>query len=147
MRKFIRHPSDIPIDFKISDVEQPKPRRVRDVSLGGLCFNSDQPVPKGTAIHIRIPLLLQTAVPEEGVEQDIPFKADGVVAWCKPEANGYAVGVEFADPTTQFGLRMVEQVCHIEHYRSDVLHGEGRVLSSEEAAREWVERYAAAFPS
>ena len=75
-----------------------------------------------------------------------PFDADGVVAWCRPEANGYSVGVQFADASTQFGLRMVEQVCHIEHYRADVLREEGRVLTREQAAREWIELYAAEFP-
>jgi hypothetical protein len=147
MRKFIRHPSDIPIDFQIINVEQPEPRLVKDVSQGGLCFNSDKPLPLGTAIHIRIPaVILPQSAPEES-SLESPFDADGIVAWCNPEERGYAVGVEFTDPSTQFGMRMVQQVCHIQRYRFDVLQGEGRALTTEEAAREWVERFASAFPS
>lgn len=147
MRKYIRHPSDIPIDFCISDTESPVPHIVKDVSVGGLCFSSRKPVPKGTRIHIHIPLVLQALSPkDEGGGTSDHFDADGIVAWCRREADGYAVGVQFADASTRFGLRMVEQICHIEHYRFDVLQGEGRALTSEEAAREWVERYAAEFP-
>ena len=146
MRKYIRHPSGIPINFRVSDTAEPSSHHIKDVSVGGLCFSSDTPVARGTHIHIHIPLLMQkndSAAAESSVEQ---FNADGVVAWCRPEDGGFAVGVQFADASTQFGIRMVEQVCHIEHYRYDVLQGEGRNLSSEEAAREWVERYAAEFP-
>lgn len=145
MRKYIRHPSDMPIDFCVSDAATPVPHRVKDVSVGGLCFSSERPVRKGTAIHIRIPVLLQArAQGEEATSSQ--FDADGIVAWCRREAKGYAVGVQFADPTAQFGVRMVEQICHIEHYRADVLQVEGRDLSSEDAAREWVAKYAADFP-
>ena len=41
---------------------------------------------------------------------------------------------------------MVEQICHIEHYRRTVHESQGRSLSSHEAAPEWIERYAEAFP-
>ena len=142
MRRYIRHPSEIPINFQVSESEPPKAHRMRDVSQGGLCFTADRPVQPGTQIHIHIPVLLEqteTAEPQ-------PFEADGVVAWCRREGQAYAVGVQFDDQSTQFGVRMVEQICHIEHCRYDVLQEQGRVISSEEAAREWVERYAAEFP-
>ena len=41
---------------------------------------------------------------------------------------------------------MVEQICHIEQYRREVLKKEGRRLSSEEAASEWIVKYASDFP-
>lgn len=146
MRKYIRHPSDIPINFCINDTEPPVPHVVKDVSVGGLCFSSNKPLPKGTRIHIHIPLVLQALKSSGEDNTSSHFDADGIVAWCRRERDSYAVGVQFADASTQFGLRMVEQVCHIEHYRFDVLQAEGRVLTSEEAAQEWVERYAAEFP-
>jgi hypothetical protein len=39
----------------------------------------------------------------------------------------------------------VEQICHIEHYRTTVRANQGRALSSHEAAIEWIEQYAEAF--
>ena len=41
---------------------------------------------------------------------------------------------------------MVEQVCPIEQYRHEMLKNEGRTLSSEEAALEWIQKYAPQFP-
>jgi hypothetical protein len=41
---------------------------------------------------------------------------------------------------------MVEQICHIEDYRQSVCRVEGRQLSAEEAAVEWIAQYAAQFP-
>ena len=42
---------------------------------------------------------------------------------------------------------MIEQVCHIEHYRKEVMLREGRELSAQEAAREWISKYAGDFPA
>ncbi len=42
---------------------------------------------------------------------------------------------------------MVEQVCYIEDYRRFVLMHEGRELSQEDAASEWIAKYAAQFPA
>ena len=42
---------------------------------------------------------------------------------------------------------MIEQICHIEHYRAEVEGKEGRELSSQEAAKEWISSYAGDFPA
>jgi hypothetical protein len=148
MRRYIRHPSNIPISFQIDDQIQPIVHRMRDVSLGGLCITADRPLQRGMKIHINIPITADSygAENREDTSESKPFEADGIVAWCRPEGPAYTVGVQFADQSIHFGLRMVEQICHIEHYRNDVLNAQGRTLSAEEAAKEWVEKYAAEFP-
>jgi len=133
VRRFIRHPSDFPIAYS-QGVQQEKQQPLRDVSCGGLCFTSECSMQQGEVIHISIPV------------EPPGFEADCVVAWCKKEEDHFAVGVEFAGDSTSFTLRMVEQVCHIEHYRSEVARCEGRELTSEEAAQEWIEKYAKDFP-
>ena len=57
------------------------------------------------------------------------------------------MGVSFVDPDDAFRTRMVEQICHIEHYKKEILEKEGRELTGEEAALEWIKRYAGRFPS
>lgn len=146
MRQYIRHPSHIPIEFQLDDATPPVPYRTTDVSEGGLCFQAEGPMPRGKRIRLNIPLCFQAHGCLEESRSEEHFEAEGVVAWCRKELDRYAVGVQFLDSNTRFGVRMVEQVCHIEHYRHDVLLEEGRSLTSEEAAREWVERYAAEFP-
>ena len=44
-----------------------------------------------------------------------------------------------------FRKRMEAQCGQIEHYRATVMYSEGRFLSQNEAALEWIERYANAF--
>ena len=41
---------------------------------------------------------------------------------------------------------MVEQVCYIESYKKVVYETEGRQLTTEEAAMEWIRKYASQFP-
>lgn len=135
MRNYIRHPSDIPIEFMVESQADSRPNHLRDVSFGGLSFQSDHELVKDTPIHIRI----DTVKP--------PFEADGVVVWCRPYDRQFLIGIEFTHKEDVFLARMVEQVCHIEHYRNEILQKEGRELTSQEAAREWISKFAEIFPN
>ncbi len=133
MRSFIRHPTDIPIEIKLED-QSSKHEPLRNVSRGGLCFLHPQAASVGSNIVVRIALTSP------------PFEAACRVTWCQADGNAWQVGVEFLDQDILFRLRMVEQICHIEHYRRTVQESQGRALSSQEAALEWIERFAEAFP-
>ena len=136
MRSFIRHPSDIPIEYQTdSDSGTMSHERLNNVSTGGLSFSSVQEIPPGTRMRIRI-----SAV-EPG------FEAPAQVIWCRPEADGFAIGVAFIETDDLFRVRMVEQLCHIEQYKADILATEGRELDGEEAAREWISKFAHGFPA
>ena len=134
MRQFIRHPSDLPIEYTIGDLEAPEKENLNNISQGGLHFCVSNKIKPGSSIHIRIPIRTPA------------FEAKGVVVWCHNYNDRYEVGVKFADETTEFNIRMIEQVCYIEQYRKEILKKEGRKLSGEEAAMEWVEKYAKDFP-
>ncbi len=77
---------------------------------------------------------------------DPPFDAQARVAWCRPENDAYCVGVQFLGAEDAFRIRMVEQVCAIDQYRREAAE-QGRQLTSEEAAAEWITRFADRFPS
>lgn len=134
MRQFIRHPSDLPIEYKIVGSDTPENESLENINQGGLCFQATNNITPGSSIFIRIPV------------RKPALEVEGVVAWCQKCNERYEVGVKFADEATEFNVRMFEQVCYIEQYRRDVLKKEGRKLSSEEAAMEWVEKYAKDFP-
>jgi hypothetical protein len=133
-RRFVRHPSDIPLSYDLEKVVVDRKEYLNNISHGGLSFRSAQPIAAGTAIHIRIPLVQ----PKMDVH--------GVVAWCKSRRSWYDIGVEFDQTDDAFRMRMVEQICHIEHYKREILRREGRSLSGEQAAVEWIERFAGDFP-
>ena len=135
MRSYIRHPSDIPIEYQVDkDNSGIAWDHLNNISPGGLSFNSKRELVTGTVITIRI-----THV-EPSVE------AKGQVAWCHPEGKNFVVGVAFLEEDDLFRLRMVEQICHIEHYKAQVLAREGRRLNGEQAAREWIQKFAGEFP-
>ena len=134
-RQFIRHPSDIPISWRLGDVAQPGSEYLRNISEGGLAFVSQHAIPVDAIIEIHIPV----RKPEVSIR--------GTVVWCRPADEGlFEVGVRFLDADMRFRMRMVEQICHIEHFKKELREKEGRELTGEEAALEWIHRYAKDFP-
>ncbi len=134
MRQYIRHPFEIPISYRVDDHGMIHKDDMQDISEGGLCFQADHFVEIGLEIMVNIDV------------QKPPFEAKGIVMWCRPSETHFDVGVQFDDTTTEFSMRMVEQICYIEQYRKDVLHYENREISPQVAALEWISKYASTFP-
>lgn len=134
MREYIRHPSSIPLEVKISNYPGHRNECLNNVSAGGLSFRSKERLETGALINIRIPLL-----------RDV-VQLSGQVVWCHEQRGAFEVGVAFLDPEEAFRTRMVEQICHIEQYKNEVWEREHRQLTSEQAAAEWIEKYASSFP-
>lgn len=137
IRKYIRHPSDVPIQIVLDRVDDDDDgeETLTNISLGGLSFVSTQALDVLQKVRVCIPLIKQDNFLE------------GRVIWCEKARNGYEVGLEFDSSKEVFRLRMIEQICHIEHYRNEVQRIEGRELSTEEAAKEWISQYAEDFPA
>jgi PilZ domain-containing protein len=137
LREYIRHPSSIPVQLLRQDGDEVSGiNTLNNVSFGGVsCLTSD-PIEKGSSVKMTI----------ECVDPD--FEIKGIAVWCKPSNELYEIGVEFiVSEDKVYHLRMVEQLCHIEHYRNEILRNEKRELTSEEAAKEWIEKYAGSFPA
>ncbi len=133
-RTYLRHPSDIPIDILPAEVDAGDTRPLHNISHGGLSFSAGQLYITGELVRLRIALVSPA------------FEALGKVVWCHGSEGHYIVGVEFLDDMDLFRARMVEQVCHIEHYKKTVREDEGRHLTSQEAALEWISKFADNFP-
>ena len=135
-RQFIRHPVNIPIEVSESSYYPNKESlHVFNVGFGGLAFQSKQVINLGTIVYIKI-----------AYTQPI-FEAMAKVIWCRTHQDGAELGVEFFNSDDAFMARMVEQICYIETYKNEVSLKEGRTLTTEGAALEWVSKYAANFPN
>ncbi len=163
-RAYIRHPSDMPIEFvpieqshRASNVadkgslgcNEPvmavdsstdssgysATSKAHDISLGGLSFSCPEPLQVDSVVRVRIPVVTPA------------FEAKARVIWCISRPDRYEAGIEFIDVEDAYRARMVEQICHIEHYRLWVEEVEGRQLDTEMAAREWIGKYASDFPN
>ncbi len=107
---------------------------LHNVSLGGLAFKSPRGLPIGQLVSVKFPQLNKN------------IKLSARVIWDKKDESGFKIGLEFNNPHELYRLRLIEQICHIEHYRLEIEHHEKRHLSSEEAVREWISQYAKHFP-
>lgn len=133
-RKHLRHDTDMPIEIQLSSLVSNKKEYLVNISIGGLCFRSNSSIKKGEMIDVKIPLIRPV------------FTAKAEVMWCRKEKYTYLVGLKFIEPKDTFKIRMFEQVCHIENYKKEELKKTGRKLTSEEAALEWIKKYAKSFP-
>jgi hypothetical protein len=135
MRRFIRHPIDVPIEVGADALTAPVALHAQNISEGGLALHSSVAAIPGEIVAIRIPWVRP------------PFETRARVAWCSPgEDDGYEIGVSFLSAEDAFRARMVEQLCHIEDYRRSTQMTDGRELSLEEAAAEWIAKFADRFP-
>jgi hypothetical protein len=142
-REYIRHPSDIPLQYTLIDEPHINTRSANNISLGGLSFITEEDLKVNSWLTITIP-----------VNHD-EFEVVGQVRWCKahndflsdpPTQKFFDVGIKFSDTLDVFSIRMVEQICYIEHYKKEILKKEGRKLSNDKAASEWIEKFAPKFP-
>ncbi len=135
IRRHVRHVTGIPVEVSL-EYHQPyqaSEDTITNVSIGGLCFIAEDRLDIDEAIQVRFPLL------------DNQTSIDGKVVWCNKTHRGYEVGLEFNDPDEVERLKMIEQICQIEDFRKDMEQRNGRHLSSEQAAREWISKYAGDF--
>ncbi len=134
-RQYVRHPSDVPICWSLANVAIQGSEYLKNVSEGGLAFMSLTELALGSTVDIQIP----------AIDPQVSLK--GVVVWCEAcTSQQYEIGVRFIDANNHFRMRMVEQICHIEHFKREIFETEGRIISGEDAALEWISRYAKDFP-
>lgn len=137
-RRATRHSTGMPLQLAETDIKHRHAVPCANISTGGLACYAASPVPPGTAVSIDFP-----ALPGD-------TSLTGTVAWCRAVENVdevFDIGVEFsADNDDSYRVRLCEQICRIERYKRDVLLDEGRFLTSDEAAAEWIAEHAAAFP-
>jgi hypothetical protein len=133
MRNYIRHPTSIPIEVILGE-RNTKAIKVKNLSAGGLSFVTHEAIKVGDIVAFKIPL----------VQPD--YNGQGVVVWRRTQAPFvFEVGMRFTSNDEYFRTRMVEQVCQIEEYRKRILSHDGRDISAEEAALEWIAKYAKDF--
>ncbi len=136
MRQFIRHPVTIPIEVsRMGPQSAEYGVHAHSVGVGGVAFRCKGRLEPGTVVRLHIPCV------------EPKFDTDARVVWCNGNDSGAELGVEFLSADDAYRARMVEQVCHIENYRQAVFRSEGRMPTPEEAAIEWLGKFAASFPN
>ena len=137
-RHFMRHPATIPITCLCHGHSNAEAGRLRDAGLDGLSFASVDLFAKGDIVNLSFPTTKITEL------------FSGVVVWRQKRGGDglgrHTYGVRFRAMERLPRVRMLEQICHIEAYRELQAAQRGRHLSSNQAAAEWIAKYASRFP-
>ena len=133
MRSYVRYPSGLPVSVSLEEVVASETLYLNNISRGGLSFNSMVALKVGTVIRLRIP-------PNRPL-----FEVLGKVVWCKKMSLQYVIGVEFINADDKARTQIIEMVFRIDEYRRKLLEQEGRGLTHQQAALEWIEKCWADF--
>ena len=133
MRSYVRYPSGMPVSVSLEEVVASETLYLNNISRGGLSFNSMVALKVGTVIRLRIP-------PNRPF-----FEVLGKVIWCKKMSLQYVIGVEFINADDKARTQIIEMVFRIDEYRRKLLEQEGRGLTHQQAALEWIEKRWADF--
>ena len=131
-RRFIRHPTEIPVEVSLVATAHNRLAKLQDISLGGFAFICTIAWQPGMLLKIRLPLVKPV------------FEALARVVWSRRRNSYYDVGVTFMDEEDAFRARLIEQLCQMEMYYQKQ-RGQGRQINAEEAALEWIGLYAEKF--
>lgn len=134
-RRFVRHPIEIPLTFKVLKDEHRNRSQTTDLSDFGISFLSDQPIPEGQIIELHIYSSRQN------------LYAKSIVKWQHYSTmdTKFRIGVMFLSKRAGFRARMFEQTCHIDLYRRRKMLEESREIPYNEAAMEWINLHAQEF--
>ena len=133
---FIKHPLDYPYHLTASDrVIEHQHDDIDAVQLGGVVFEMAKPYAAGTVLELEI-----------SIRGDV-YSFHGKVVFVRDKGNVSDVGFWLQNGEDLNQFRMVEQLCCIESYRNRIYQADGRQLSSQRAACEWVKKYAGALPA
>lgn len=109
-------------------------RTIQNLSVGGIACYSEEPVPTGERVAIEMAI---------GAQQ---VQLHGTVVWCRAAGGRFELGLRFEEDRAETRARVYRELAEIEHYRHEVLMLEGRQLSSDAAALEWMSGRGVAQP-
>jgi len=124
---------DVAIDVRFGDLIAHETDYLNNISSGGLSFRSNNQLNISTLMKIKIPLNRPV------------FEAEARVVGCQKNCEHFDIDVEFIGKKDAMRIKMAEQVCLIEEYKKELYDKSGKTVSGEEAALEWIKKFADKF--
>ncbi|MEA3412223.1 MAG: hypothetical protein U9R74_11890 [Pseudomonadota bacterium] len=131
---YILHPREIPVRVTVRKSPGTVFRRLENPGLGGVRLICREPYRPGLLVGLDVRVCGEWR------------QLRGIVVSLRDIGVGYEVGMGFLSRADAFEGRMLEQACHIESYKLGISRTQGRNISAEQAAREWIGRFSATFP-
>ncbi|MCV6591265.1 MAG: hypothetical protein OIF57_19930 [Marinobacterium sp.] len=130
---FIQHPNQIALE--LIPLDSNAAANLQPPALGLLC-SSPTPYDRGQQLQLNFPDCDLHSPPITGTVLD-----------CQPLTDSYQLALLFHTSDCAMRLRMVEQQLQIRLYQTHIAQTQGRQLSDNAAALEWIEHHAASFPA
>jgi hypothetical protein len=111
-RKFVRRPAEIPIEYEIAGNPNDSTHFTKNISFGGLCFQSSVQLEKETIIKLKFTSL------------NPDFQIKGRIAWTTPNNGKYDVGIEFLDNNDARLAKIIEEIIYIKNFQKQVFESE-----------------------
>jgi hypothetical protein len=121
-----RLPSALSVHIRHSRRDGSRHRTIQNISLGGIACYSDEAVPTGDRITVELGIGGQH------------LQLEGCVVWCRAAGGHFELGLRFDEGAGDSREKAYRDLAEIERYRHEVLMLEGRQLSSDAAAQEWM---------
>ena len=102
-RKYIRHPAEISVEYRISGEQEVKINTTKDISFGGLCFQGQSYIEPGTTLKLKFPSI------------HAEYEVTGRVAWCSRKKGYVEMGLEFLDENEAYRATLIEEICHLKN--------------------------------
>ena len=134
-RRFYRHPIHCPIQVRESKENAIERFESVDISEGGLCFFCEHSLTPKTSIEVDIPIR----------EKFFHIRARVVYSQEDTQTSLYKTGVTFEDTDSLFKAKLAEEILAIEKFREKLVRLEGREVTEEEAASQWISKYGKKF--
>jgi len=131
--KYLQHPKAISLNVVACEAQTPAFEASESMPIG-LILHSQTPFSAGDMVQISHPKLC----PETHVEAQ--------VIWCRHQPSSYQLAIHFRTEEDLYRVRLLEQLCHIKLYQVEKQRS-GEPICFDTAAQEWIEQYAAHFPT
>ncbi len=112
-RKYIRHPAEIPIEYKISGQTLEKTDYTKNISFGGLCFQAQTYIEPGTVLIIKFPTISSK------------LEVVGKIVWCSQKKEYVDMGVEFQDKNEAYRAKIIEEICYLKNHQRKIFERDG----------------------
>ncbi len=135
-RKFFRHPITVPILIQLLRGKDANTTESINISQGGLAFLWTEEFGEGEQLRITIPV------------KEKQFKIKARVAYSRKcmKTGLFQTGVAFLDYVSAFQAKLAEETIEILEYQKNLSKRLGHEVPEEEAAKQWIQKFAPNFP-
>jgi len=104
-----RHIAQIPIDYKIHGEQRERTDHTKNISFGGLCFQTQSYIKPGTVLILKFP----TFNPK--------IEVGGKIVWCSQKKDYVDIGVQFFEENDTYRVKIVEEIYYLQSIRKKSL--------------------------